>query len=92
MISIFSKVTKVLKLLLPVIGDFQSVCNCCLPRESQNRTISLECEDGSKVQKVYMQPTTCQCLSCSGSSRYLDELNKVEPYRKWILSENLMSE
>uniref|UniRef100_A0A061QFX2 Putative hemolectin n=1 Tax=Cupiennius salei TaxID=6928 RepID=A0A061QFX2_CUPSA len=65
-----------------LIGDFQGVCNCCLPRESQNRTVLLDCEDGSRVEKVYMQPVSCECLSCSGGNSYLDDLNKVEPYRK----------
>ncbi|GFY77264.1 hemocytin, partial [Trichonephila inaurata madagascariensis] len=63
-----------------LIGDFESVCNCCLPRTTENRLVLLHCEDGSTLEKIYQQPLTCKCNSCSGENdRSLESMNKIEP-------------
>ncbi|XP_055937840.1 hemocytin-like [Argiope bruennichi] len=61
-----------------LIGDFQSVCNCCLPKTSENRPILLRCDDGSTLEKIYQQPLSCRCTSCSGTDRYLEAMNQIE--------------
>ncbi|KFM83019.1 Hemocytin, partial [Stegodyphus mimosarum] len=61
-------------------GDFQSICNCCLPQKTKDRTIILTCEDGSQVQKTYHQPITCQCSTCSGKDLDLEALDNIQPY------------
>ncbi|XP_054708363.1 hemocytin-like [Uloborus diversus] len=65
-----------------LVGDFQSVCNCCLPTLVEDRSILLDCTDGTQVEKIYKQPFSCQCSSCSGPGKkaLLETLNQVEPY------------
>ncbi|KAG8199486.1 hypothetical protein JTE90_009334 [Oedothorax gibbosus] len=63
-----------------LIGDFESVCNCCVPISTHNRLVILDCADGSKVEKVYQQPSSCKCSNCSGrNDRSLTAMDQVEP-------------
>uniref|UniRef100_A0A1W7RAG6 Hemocytin n=1 Tax=Hadrurus spadix TaxID=141984 RepID=A0A1W7RAG6_9SCOR len=43
---------------------FTTICNCCIPRESVFRQITLNCDDNSTIIKEYVQPTICDCVEC----------------------------
>ncbi|CAN7937256.1 unnamed protein product, partial [Ixodes hexagonus] len=48
----------------PDTNNFVSSCRCCTMTKAVQKTVTLTCTDGSKIQKQYQNPTECGCTTC----------------------------
>jgi len=53
-------------------NKIDTTCKCCKPKETENLTVRMDCEDGTHYNQVVKNPTVCDCLPCEadhGGSR-----------------------
>ncbi|CAH1788470.1 unnamed protein product, partial [Owenia fusiformis] len=48
---------------------FVNDCDCCQPRKTESKFITLTCDDGSTITKSYQVPSECGCGACTGARR-----------------------
>ncbi|KAM7301527.1 hemocytin [Ixodes scapularis] len=53
----------------PDTNNFTSSCRCCTIKSAVQKTVTLTCTDGSKIQKQYQNPTECACTLCGEPAR-----------------------